>query len=231
MIVTIHQPQYLPWFGYFDKADRADVFILLDDVQFKKNDWQNRNRIRTSNGEAWLSIPIVKESKQAICHTNINNKTDWKSNHLKTLVMNYTKAPYFKDYITYFEDIFSKEWISLSKLNITLFKQIVTWLGITTQIVKSSDYQVSTDQTMRLVELCQEFKSNTYLAGADGETYMDINRFKENNITIETQNYEHPIYTQLWTQGNSDNFISHMSIIDLLFNHGPDSLNILRGSK
>jgi len=105
MIITIHQPQYLPWLGYFDKARQADVFILLDDVQFKKNEWQNRNRIRTAQGWQWLTVPVLHDFGAKINGIKINNKISWRANHQKAIELNYGKAPYFKEYFPYFQEV------------------------------------------------------------------------------------------------------------------------------
>ncbi|MBU1996568.1 MAG: WbqC family protein, partial [Candidatus Omnitrophica bacterium] len=106
MIVSIHQPQYLPWLGYFDKIIRSDVFVLLDNVQFKKNDWQNRNKIKTSQGAQWITVPIIHDFGQSISDTQTNNTVNWKEEHLKTLTINYSKSKYFKKYISLFEEAY-----------------------------------------------------------------------------------------------------------------------------
>jgi len=225
MIATIHQPQYLPWLGYFDKADRSDVFILLDDVQFKKNDWQNRNKICTPQGGQWLTVPVIHDFGQKINEVKINNKTKWKESHLKALYMNYSKASFFKEYIGLFENIYGMEWDFLCDLNVYLIKELIDLLGIQTKIVLSSEIQVSNESTQRLIDLCRAVEADTYLAGADGGNYMDLEKFKESGISLEIQDFQHPVYHQRWAK----DFLSHMSIIDLLFNYGNKSLITLRG--
>ena len=182
MIVTIHQPQYLPWLGYFDKANNADVFILLDDVQFKKNDWQNRNRIRTSQGWQWLTVPVLHNHGQSILEVKINNATNWTKAHFNALQMNYSKTPYFSKHIDFFEDVYNREWNLLVDINMCLIEQIIKWLGITTRVVRSSEYDIEGVSTERLINLCKKCKATTYLAGADGKSYMDISQFEQNNI-------------------------------------------------
>ena len=230
MIVTIHQPQYLPWLGYFDKAQRADIFIILDDVQFKKNDWQNRNRIRTSQGWQWLTLPVLHNHGQSILEVKINSTTNWRKAHFNALKMNYSKTPFFKTYIEFFESVYEREWELLVDINMCFIEQIIKWLGITTRIVKSSDYNIEGEKTERLINLCKECKATTYLSGADGQNYMDLDQFEQNNIQLEIQDYHHPVYPQYWTDGEKTNFISHMSVVDLLFNCGPDSFKILQGN-
>jgi len=231
MIVTIHQPQYLPWLGYFDKADRAEIFILLDDVQFKKNEWQNRNKIRTSQGWQWLTVPVLHDFGQKINEVQINNEIDWKKSHFKALQLNYGKAPFYRQYIGEFESIYKKDWEFLADVNIYFIERILEFLGMKTKIVLSSQFKVTEDATQRLVELCKQYKATTYISGKDGQKYMDDKLFKENNIQIVTQDYQHPVYAQQWNNESEEGFLSHMSIVDVLFNHGPDSLNIIRNKK
>lgn len=228
MIATIHQPQYLPWLGYFDKADQADIFILLDNVQFKKNEWQNRNRIRTAQGWQWLTVPVLHDFGQKINEVKINNNQDWRKAHLKSISLNYSKAPFFDDYIDFFESTYDKEWELLSEINVYFFKKIIELLGITTKIVMASQYQSSDDSTQRLIDLCKEFDADTYIAGRDGNKYMDFDKFSQNAIKVRIQDFQHPQYSQLWTNQGDEGFISHTSVIDLLFNHGVKSLDIIR---
>ncbi|VAX38248.1 hypothetical protein MNBD_UNCLBAC01-2028 [hydrothermal vent metagenome] len=231
MIATIHQPQYLPWLGYFNKVDRSDVFILLDDVQFKKNDWQNRNKICTSQGEQWLTVPVLHNFGQKINEVKIDNKTNWQDSHLKALHMNYRKAPFFDNYIRLFENIYQMQWELLVDINIYLIKEIIDLLGIQTRIVLSSEFKVSENSTKRLSNLCKAVDADMYLAGADGGKYMDAIQFEKSGVKLLTQDFYHPIYNQLWTQNHSKNFISNMSVVDLFFNYGPKSLTIIRGEK
>ena len=159
MIAAIHQPQYLPWLGYFHKILSSDVFILLDNVQFKKNDWQNRNKIKTPQGGQWLTVPVLHDFGQKITEVRINNKMSWRSGHLKSLQMNYAKAPFFKEYVPHFEEILGKEWEFLSELNIAVIRKCVELLGIGTKIVLASDYQATEESTQRLADLCKALTS------------------------------------------------------------------------
>jgi len=228
MIATIHQPQYLPWMGYFDKADRADVFILLDDVQFKKNDWQNRNKIRTPQGAQWLTVPVLHDFGQKINEVKINNQIKWREAHLKALRMNYRKAPFYDKYIGVFEHVYGQEWDFLVDINKYLIKKLVDLLGIQTKIVMSSEFQVSAESTQRLIDLCKKVDADAYIAGADGGQYMDLSKFEASGVQVMTQDFQHPVYAQLWTKNQEENFLSHMSVLDVLFNHGDKSLIIIR---
>ena len=224
MIVAVHQPQYLPWLGYFDKIRRADAFCYLNDVQYKKNEWQNRNRIKTAQSWQWLTVPVSYRFPEKINEVHINNTVDWKKKHLQALITNYSRAPYFKEYISIFEDVFSKDWELISDLNIHLIELLRGVLQLQeTSTVISSDLKLSDDPTGRLIDICNHLGADTYLAGQGGANYMDVERFEKNGLQVIVQEFEHPVYPQLF-----DEFQSHLSIVDLLFNCGPESMNIIR---
>jgi len=223
LIVAVHQPQYLPWIGYFDKMRRADVFCYLDDVQYKKNEWQNRNRIKSAQDWQWLTVPVRYRFPEKINEVQINNTTNWSKKHLQALTTNYSRAPYFKAYISIFEDIFSKEWDLISELNIHLVERLRDALQLqekTTTI--SSEFDLREEPTDRLIDICKALGADTYLAGQGAASYMDVARFEENGLKVITQDVKHPVYPQLFKD-----FESHLSIVDLLFNCGPKSLKII----
>jgi hypothetical protein len=209
LIVAVHQPQYLPWLGYFDKIRRADIFCYLDSVQYKKNDWQNRNRIKTSQGWQWLTVPVRFQFPEKICDVKIIPMVNWRKKHLQALVTNYRRAPFFKQYIEVYEQIYSED--------CERFKEA---LGLSQKpAITSSQLNLRKDPTDRLIDICKEVKADTYLAGQDGIKYMDLERFKENGIEVIIQDFKHPVYPQMF-----NDFESHMSVVDLLFNCGPESL-------
>ena len=220
MIVAVHQPQYLPWLGYFDKMRRADVFCFLDNVQYKKNDWQNRNRIKTAQGRQWLTVPVHYRFPQKINEVTINNSVKWKKKHLQALISNYNRAPYFKQSSDIFEAVYSENWESLSDLNISFIKRLRTALGLDQRpTVKASDYDLREDPTDRLIDICKALNADTYLSGQDGVKYMNMERFKQGDIRVVVQDFKHPVYPQVFEE-----FQSHMSVVDLLFNCGVKSL-------
>ena len=220
MRVTIHQPQFLPWLGYLDKIDQADLFVVLDSVQFKKNEWQNRNRIRTAQGWQWLTVPVHYRFPQKINEVTINNAVKWKNKHLQALISNYNRAPFFKEFLDIFQQVYSENWESLSELNILLINRLRTALGLDQRpAVKASDYDLREDPTDRLIDICKALKADTYLSGQDGVKYMNMERFKQSGIRVVVQDFKHPAYPQIFEE-----FQSHMSVVDLLFNCGPGSL-------
>ena len=215
MIVGIHQPQYLPWIGYFDKVNKSDVFVILDDVQFEKNEWQNRNKIRNKLEWQWLTVPTKYKFPELINEVKIDNSTGWKDKHYKGLEMNYSRAKYFEEYKYIFEDIYNKDWEYLSDINICLIEAINKILDIKTKLIKSSDIKVDGHSTDKLINICKTVGADTYLSGVGGKDYLEIEKFEENGIKIIFQEFEHPIYQQCF-----NNFHSHMSIVDLLFTQG-----------
>lgn len=224
MIVAIHQPQYLPWLGYFDKMDRSDVFIFLDNVQFKKNEWQNRNKIKTSEGWQWLSVPVIHRFTQKIYEVEINNTVQWGRKHLNALVTNYSKASFFKEYIGFFERVYAHDWNNLVDINIHIIKYLTKILGILDKkLVLASELDTREEPTERLIDICRQEGGDVYLSGKDGAKYMNTEKFKEEGIKIIFQDYKHPRYAQLF-----GSFEPYLSIIDLLFNCGPKSLSVLR---
>ena len=227
MIVAVHQPQYLPWLGYFDKIRRADIFCYLDCVQYKKNDWQNRNRIKTAQGWQWLTVPVRFQFPEKINEVKINRTVNWRKKHLQAMVTNYRRSPYFEQYIELFESFYSTDWESIAELNIHAIEQLKSALGLDGKsAIQSSQLQLRDDPTDRLIDICKELKADTYLSGQDGIKYMDLERFQDNGIEVIIQDFQHPVYPQLF-----DGFESNMSVVDLLFNCGPESLNIISGVK
>jgi len=190
----------------------------LDDVQYKKNDWQNRNRIKTAQGWQWLTVPVRYCFPQKINEVTINNAVKWKHKHLQTLVTNYNRAPFYQEFAKCFEQIYSQNWEFLADLNIALIERLKTAFGLSHSLsVKSSEFRLRQDPTDRLIDICKELKAETYLSGQDGVKYMDLDRFKQSGIQVVVQEFTHPVYPQLF-----NDFQTHLSAVDLLFNCGPE---------
>jgi hypothetical protein len=224
MIIAIHQPQYLPWLGYFDKIEQSDVFVFLDNVQFKKNEWQNRNKIKTSDGWQWLSVPVIHSFGQKIFEVEINNTVQWGRKHLNALVTHYSKAPFFQDHIDFFEKTYSQEWRHLAEINIHLIYYLTDTLGMKNKkFILASDLSAKEGSTERLADICRQLSCDVYLSGRDGSKYLDLDLFEQEGIQVIFQDYKHPQYPQLY-----GDFEPFLSVIDLLFNCGPESLSILK---
>ncbi len=227
--VTIHQPEYLPWVGFFDRIYRADIFVLLDDVQYQKGGFINRNKIKTSQGWQWITVPVKqRESLKNINEVEINNQADWGKSHWNSLFFNYNKAPYFKEYANFFKSVFGRKWYLLVDLDIHLIENIMNMLGIKKQVKRSSLLKVRGKATDGLIDICKKVGADSYFSGSGGKQYLEMEKFKKENINVTFQDFVHPIYYQLF---GDQNFRSHLSIIDLLFNCGPKSLDIILGKK
>ena len=226
MIVSVHQPQYLPWLGYFDKMDRADVFVLLDTVQYKKNEWQNRNRIKTAGGPQWLTVPVTYRYPQLIREVGVNNRERWQHRQEQALATNYRRAPHWGRLEGLFAEVFSRDWETVSELNIHVVKRLAAILGIETPVYVASELgSFPEDPDERLIALVRHFGAGAYLAGNGGREYMDLDKYERAGIEVLFQDYRHPRYGQLF-----GDFEPNLSVIDLIYNHGGDSLPLLRGS-
>ncbi len=219
MILTAHQPAYLPWLGFFHKIAISDIFVVLDSVQYQKNYFTNRNKIKTAHGDRWLTIPVLTSGhlNKTIAEMNINNNTKWRKKHWKTIEFNYRKAPFFEKYRVYFETLYQKKWINLFDLLYENMMFFIKELGIKTKIHLQSEFTFKETKQELILEMCNYFDSDVFVFGKDGKRYADIDFFKKNNRKIYFQDYKHPTYPQLY-----DDFLSNLSIIDLLFNVGPN---------
>ncbi|MFH1096297.1 MAG: WbqC family protein [Candidatus Desantisbacteria bacterium] len=230
MIVSIHQPDYLPWLGFFDKISRCDVFVLLDNVQFSKNYFTNRNKIRTAQEWTWLTVPVLTKGKadQRIDEVKINsiNEKRWAEKHWKSLEQSYKKAPFFSEHADFFYQLYSRQWDSLAELNKTIIYYLVDAFGIKTRICEVAEIAAEGNSTELLSNICQSLVADTYLSGAFGKEYLEEGLFTDHKIKVAYQDFFHPEYKQVFSP-----FIPNMSAIDLLFNYGKDSLQILQGEK
>ena len=225
MRVTILQPSYLPWLGFFEQMSRSDKFVLLDDVQYTRRDWRNRNRIRVRENWIWLTVPVQQKSRfsQSLLETRIDNSVSWRRKHLETLRQHYCKAPFFEKYFPRCQQVYEKDWTFLFDLCLETINLIKEEMGIETPLLRSSEMKLSGEKTERLVSICRELGATHYLSGESGSNYIAEEGFSSQGIALEYQNYEHPVYPQRYT-----GFVPHLSAIDLLFNCGEQSLGILK---
>ena len=229
MIVSINQPAYLPWLGYFDRIEASDIHIILDHVQFEKNSFTNRNKIKTAQGTTWLTVPLLTKGKfgdLTIQTIEIDNKSKWAKKHLAGIAQNYRKSPFFKDYFPQLEELYNQEWANLNQLISKLNTLFLEWLKIDTKLIYSSDLGINSTKSQLVLDLCKEVEAKIYISGAIGRDYLETQLFNENKIEVVFQEYQHPTYNQLYQ--SEDGFEYYMSILDLLFNHGKDSLEIVK---
>jgi len=221
---AILQPSYLPWLGYFAQAYHTDAFILYDDVQYDKHGWRNRNRIKTPNGPQWLTVPVLTRGKERplIRDVEITNTERWQHKHLSSLKQNYAKAAHFEACFEVLEALLGRPWKYLVDLNVACFRALNELLGLHRPTFLASDFDVSGDRIERLIALCRAVGANAFYEGQAGQDYIDDQRFADAGIAITYQQYNHPTYPQL-----HGDFVPYLSVVDLLFNCGPGSLDIL----
>lgn len=227
--IVITQSNYIPWKGYFDAINIADEFVFYDDMQYTRRDWRNRNKIKTKDGVKWLTVPVEAKGKyfQKINETKVSD-SHWGKDHWATLVHNYSKARYFEDYKEIFESLYlNHKELYLSKINYSFIKVICEILGIKTKFSWSSEFDLKEDRTERLVDICKKCDATDYYTGPSAKAYMDETLFSNENINIHYFDYSGYIqYNQL-----HGNFIHEVSIIDLIFNEGPNASNFLKSFK
>jgi hypothetical protein len=229
MILSVHQPQYIPWLGYFDKIARSDSFVFLDNVQYKEREFQNRNKIRTKDGWIWLSVPVISKGlgRQNIRDVRIDNSFGWRKDHLASIRAWYGKAEFFGKYFPFFEGLYAKEWESLSDLSVAIITYMLKELSISTPVCFESELGVKSKKTDRIIELCGKLKADTYLSGIGGKEYLEEDKFAAAGVRLEYQEFKHPAYRQQFMK-DRDDFIPYMSALDLMFNEGPRSGEILK---
>lgn len=226
--IAILQSNYIPWKGYFDMIGSVDAFVLYDDMQYTKNDWRNRNKIKTQNGLQWLSIPVRQESlHQKINETKITDPK-WNINHWRSISQSYAKAPHFKAYKERFEALFleaKSEYIS--DINRHFIEAINAMLGITTTLYDSREFVLAEGKSERLLALCQELGATTYLSGPAARDYLDEKIFTEAGMNVEWMDYSgYREYHQLFPP-----FEHGVSVIDLILNEGENAKNFLQSSQ
>lgn len=217
--VAVLQSNYIPWKGYFDLINSVDLFIFYDDVKFTKNDWRNRNKIKTPDGLRWITIPCGFKSNKLICEIVLPN-SDWQNKHWNLIEENYFRAPYFNQYKKFFENIYlNKKWKNLSELNQYLIKNIsLKFLNIKTQFDDSRNYNIQGKGEDRLINLLKKVDTTKYISGPSAKAYISSNKFQSEGIHLEWMNYDSYLeYPQLYPP-----FQHAVSILDILFNTGPN---------
>jgi hypothetical protein len=231
MKIGIMQPTYLPWIGYFDMMDQVDTFVLLDHVQFSKQSWQQRNRMKTAKGLEWLTVPVEVRGKSQQCILDAEvHGAHFARKHARALEMNYAKAAHGKAVLKELCALLQREpaWERLADLNVALIGWMRETLGIKTPVVRSSTLQVEGERTEALVTICEQLGGTRYLSALGSAEYLlgDMHFFEERGIPVTFHHYCHPTYTQLYPP-----FVPYASTVDLLCNEGPASLEIVRSGR
>jgi len=224
VVLTAHQPLYLPWLGFFHKVAMSDTFCLWDDVQFAPNDFMHRNKIKTATGETWLTVPILMHGhrEKMILDMHIDNTQVWGRKHWKSIYFNYKNAPYFESYCNFFEGVYDKKWDTIADLDEYLLRYLLKELGMSVKFLKASELAFEGKKSDRVLDMCVKLGASAYIFGQMGRDYANMADFEAKGIKVYFQEYKHPAYAQLYGE-----FISHLSVIDLLFNHGEKSYGLL----
>jgi hypothetical protein len=218
------QPGYLPWLGFFELMARVDVFVIYDDVPYDKGSWRNRNRIRTSDGFCWLTVPVMTKNfgGQIIEDVQISNTIKWREKHYRSMVQYYRKTKFFSRSQPFFEDLYSNDWNLLIDLDMAIILHFKEAFGIETKLIYSSDVENSGFKTDRLVSICNALDAQTYISANGAKPYLEIDKFYSEGINVVFQDYQHPVYPQVFP-----GFLSSLSVVDLVFNCGDASFDII----
>ena len=221
--LAVLQPGYLPWLGFFDQLGRADVFVHYDDVQFDKHGWRNRNRVKAPSGEPhWLTVPVRHGGWPHLQDVEIDNRGPWARKHVATLRHFYARAPFLDRYLPELADLLQRPWERLVALDTAVTDLLARWLGLRSEVHYASQLGVPGTRSERLLALCRHFGARRYLSGSAARSYLDTALFERHGIEVVWQDYAHPVYPQLHGA-----FVSHLSVVDLLFNCGEESRAIL----
>lgn len=223
-IAVIHQPQYFPYLGFFHKLAQADVFVVMDNVEFLRRGLQHRNKIKTAQGEQWLTVPVLHRQNQMIREVNINHEFPWPRKHWGTLCTNYSPAPYFDHYAPTLKPLLFQDWESLRDLNLAMIRWVMQQLEIKVPMVNLSDLDVQGHKSQLLIDTCRAVGADTYLSGVGGKNYMDLALFEAAGIDVIWQDFTPPTYGQCFPDLG---FIPNLSILDVLFCCGPESRQFL----
>ena len=222
--LVVLQPGYLPWLGYFDLLQKADVFVHYDDVQFDKHGWRNRNRVKGPKGAIWLTVPVFHSGRagQSILDVEIDDRQDWRRKHLSTVAQSYARAPFIDTVLPRLRNIIERPWLHLVDLDLALIDWLAMEIGIATPRHRSSELDVGGDRNERLINLCYHFRATRYVSGNAAQAYLDEARFAAAGIEAVWHNYSHPIYAQ-----QHGEFVPYLSVLDLVLNLGGNSLSVL----
>lgn len=230
MILAAHQPSYLPWLGYLDKLARADVFVVMDDLQYEKENFQNRNRIKVNNGPVWVTVPLEKGAQtDRICDKRIANggsaKEHWQRKTWVTLETHYGRAPHWSRYKDELTWLYHRPWQKLVDVDAHVLDLAMKWFAIDTPLLRSSQLGLVGEKTDRIIDMCKKVGADVYLSGRGGShDYLELDKFERAGIRVEWQVFEHPVYPQRY---QALGFFPNLAFVDLLLNCGLHSRDVL----
>ena len=230
MIVAAHQPSFLPWLGYLDKMAKADVFVVMDDLQYEPQNFQNRNRLKRNDGAAWVTVPVDRGAQtDRILDKRIDNggsaREHWQHKLWRVLEIHYGGAAYFGRYADELRALCTLRWERLIDLDLHVLELARRWFRITVPVLRASSLELRGAKTERIASLCRVLGANAYLSGRGGSTeYLDVELLRGAGVAVSWQRFEHPIYPQRYP---ALGFVSHLGFVDMLCNCGPDARDIL----
>lgn len=230
MIVAAHQPHYMPWLGYLDKMAKADLFVVMDDLQYEAQNFQNRQRVKLHGGAQWLTVPLERGAQSdRICDKRVDNsgsrRQHWQHRNWMTIEINYRRAPYWQRYADDLHAVYTQPWVSLLELDMKMLDLARSWLRIATPIVRASTLGLSGQKTDRILDMCKKVDARCYLSGGGGSTeYLDVERIGRAGVGLIWQHFEHPRYPQRYPEAG---FVSHLGFLDLVLNCGDASRDVL----
>ncbi len=216
MRIGIHQPEYLPWPGFLNKMFLSDIYVVLDTAKFSHGDFHNRNKIKTSQGAKWLTIPISGSKMLPLSETKIDNSRPWQNQHWENIKQSYSHAPYFYEISDFFKDIYlNKKFEKLTDLTTSINKFLADFFGLKTKITNASTLHPLGKSTDALINICQKLNGSIYLSGIGGKNYLEEAKFRQAGLALEYQNFNPPVYPQLFGK-----FMPYLSAIDIISNIG-----------
>lgn len=227
MILSISQPAYLPWLGFFSRIKKSDVHVFLDDVQIErntKNSFTNRNKLRNKKDIFWLTVPLksIRNGDPKILDTKIDNSKSWQKKHFNSFQNNYSKSKYYYEHEKWLKNFYLKKWDFLCAMLNYSNEYVLDYLDIKTQIISSSSLNIKGNKSEYIENICKHLGAKTYISGPLGKDYLDLSKFKQQNIDVKFDEYNHPIYKQSF-----NNFYPYLSIFDLILNYGKESKRII----
>ncbi len=230
MIVAAHQPHYLPWLGYLAKVAACDLFVVMDDLQYEAQNFQNRNRVKLNHGAAWLTVPLLRgPQSERICDKRICNeasaKEHWQRRTWQTPEVHYRRAPYWHAYADELYELYNRPWERLLALDLHVLSLMMRWFGLARPVLLASSLALSGQKTERIAALCGAVGADVYLSGRGASTgYLDVALMRARGVEVAWQSFAHPIYEQRYPERG---FLSHLAAVDLLLNCGTASARIL----
>jgi len=216
-IIAIHQPNYIPWLGYFYKIYQSDIFVFLDDVQFSNEGMQNYHYIKTPQGSYRLKIPVNSKFGESINEIKTRDELGWKKKHLKTIEMNYKKTKHFEEVFSDYSSLLLNDYNDLSHLDISIIRHICKKFGISTDFINSSQMNLNTKREEKVLDICSSLNSQIYYSGTGAKAYQNEENFSKRGIELRYSEFKAFEYPQLW-----GDFQSNVSVIDYLMNCGYD---------